>query len=146
MAAIATSGESDLLRGTPCWSTTTSRTVRSPSWPIRALTWSARAACSPLYRPCRAMKPCSPTPLTPCGGVLMPIELSLRSSAGRGAALLDHVLKQRGAEIVGLDVGERQERLGPLHASDLEDLGEQQLAQVRVVADAQPDAQVEAAG
>src|ERR1700678_3020664 len=145
MAAIATSGESDLLRGTPCWSTTTSRTVLRPSSRMRAATSSAAAACSLLYRPCRAMKPCWPTPLISCGGVVL-TGLRLRSGAGRGASLLDYVLEQRGAEVVWLDVGERQERLGPLHAGDLEDLGEQQLTQVSVVADAQPDDEVEAAG
>src|ERR1700761_5012879 len=145
MAAIATSGESDLLRGTPCWSTTISRTVRRSTSRIRAAPSSAAAACSPLYRPCRAMNPCWPTPLIPCGGVVVPT-VSLRSGAGRGSALLDHVLEQRGGEVVWLDVGERQERLGALHAGDLEDLGEQQLAQMRVVADAQTDEQVEAAG
>src|SRR6185437_5133268 len=136
MAAIATSGESDLLRGTPCWSTTVSRTVRRPSSRIRAATSSAAAACSPLYRPCLAMKPCWPTPLTPCGGLVMPMEWGLRSGAGRGAALLDHLLKQRGGEVVRLHVCERQERLRALHTGDLEDLGEQQLPQVRMVADA----------
>src|SRR5580692_7211505 len=146
MAAIATSAESDLLRGTPCWSTTTSRTVLRPSSRMRAATSSAAAACSALYRPCRATKPCWPTPLIPCEGLLVPTGLSLRSGTGRGVALLDHVLEQRGGEVFWVDVGDRQERLGALHAGDLEDLGQQELAQMGVVADPQPHEQVEAAG
>src|ERR1700730_6521273 len=146
MAAIATSAESDLLRSTPCWSTTISRTVLRPSSRMRAATSSAAAACSALYRPYLAMKPCWPTPSIPCEGLVVPTGLSLRSGAGRGAALRDHGVKQDGGEVVRVDVGDGQERLGPLHAGDLEDLGEQQLAQMGVVADPQPDEQVEAAG
>ena len=67
MAAIATSGDSDLLRGMPCWSTTTSRMVRRSSSRIRAATASAAADCSSVYRPCRATKPRWPTPSTRCG-------------------------------------------------------------------------------
>src|ERR1700723_2234827 len=145
MAAVATSAESDLLRGRPCWSTTTSRTVLRPSSRMRAATSSAAAACSALYRPCRATKPCWPTPLIPCEGLVVLTGLSLRSSAGR-VALLDHVLEQRGGEVVRVDVGDGQERLGPLHAGDLEDLRQQELAQMGVVADPQPHQQVEAAG
>ncbi len=63
IAATAAPGDSDLLRGTPCWSTTVSRTVRSPSSAIRLATASAAAARSDVYRPWRATKPGCPTPL-----------------------------------------------------------------------------------
>jgi hypothetical protein len=43
--ASAASADSDLLRGIPCWSTTTKRTVRRPSSLIRAETTSAALAC-----------------------------------------------------------------------------------------------------
>ena len=39
------------------------------------------------------------------------------------AAALDHLLQHRGSKIVGFDIGEREEGLGPLDAVDLEDLG-----------------------
>ena len=60
--------------------------------------------------------------------------------------LADHDIEQPGGEVIRLHVGERKERLGPLHAVDLEDLGKQQFPQVRVIPDSQPDQQVQAAG
>src|SRR6516165_8451102 len=43
---------------------------------------------------------------------------------------LAHDLQHGDSEVLGFDVGEREERLGPLHAVDLENLGEQEFAQV----------------
>src|SRR5215467_6313031 len=211
MAAMATSGASDLLRGWPCWSTTVRRTVRSPRSRIWLATACAAAACSGVYRPCRSTNPAWPTPVTPDrSGMGLPIiwlasdqavpcaprgpcqSCSLPGLAGRGrqaapgplsagrggkpprnppsagpggrppgtsgwpkapflrhGALtfaLAHDLQHGDSEVFGFDVGEREERLGPLHAVDLENLGEQEFAQVRVIPDAQPDQQVQAAG
>src|SRR5215467_6400521 len=63
-----------------------------------------------------------------------------------GLAQLAHLVEQGFREVTGLDVGERQEGLRALDAGNLEDRAQQQLAQVRVVAHAQPYQQVEAAG
>src|SRR5215472_16884809 len=183
MAAMATSGASDLLRGWPCWSTTVRRTVRSPRSRIWLATACAAAACSGVYRLCRSTNPAWPTPVTPDrSGMGLPIiwlasdqavpcarrgpcqSCSLPGPAGPGddprtpagprprsfvtgpCLALAHDLQHGGSEVVGFDVGEREERLGPLHAVDLENLGEQEFAQVRVIPDAQPDQQVTAAG
>src|SRR5580693_2852469 len=62
MAAMAASGDSILPRGTPCWSTTASRTVRSPSERIRDITSCARASRSGEASPCRPTNPGCPTP------------------------------------------------------------------------------------
>jgi hypothetical protein len=51
MAAIAASGDSILPRGTPCWSTTTSRTVFSPEERIEAAASCTRASRSGEARP-----------------------------------------------------------------------------------------------
>ena len=169
MAAIATSGASDLLRGMPCWSTTISRTVRRPRSRIWLATASAAAACSGCVQamPGNESGLAHPGDTGPVwrgashhlaglrsarGWLRLPVRFALAvldRGPGRshGPCLaLAHDLQHRGGEVVGFDVGERQERLGPLHAVDLEDLCEQQFAQVRVIPDAQPDEQVKAAG
>jgi hypothetical protein len=87
-----------------------------------------------VSRPCLATKPGWPTPASP------PRASDARASDPR------HLVQQRDREVLRLGVGERQERLGPLHARDLEDVGQQQIPQVGVVAHAQPDQQVKAAG
>ena len=81
--ASAASADSDLLRGMPCWSTTTNRTVRRPSSLIRAATSSAALACRSSNRPCRAMKPGWPTPaaVEPVGGFGRNGAHGVRSSA-----------------------------------------------------------------
>src|SRR6266702_8628190 len=153
MAAIAASGEMDLLRGTPCWSTTTRRTVRRPISLIRAATSVVAAACSSLSRPCRATKPGTPTPALSgrsSGIVVLTSKPSNRvcDHLGRspGSVLFPQLIQQPGGEVVWLHVGQGQEGLGALHPWDLEDPGEQQVPQMGVVADAQPDQQVECAG
>src|SRR5215472_11672260 len=134
IAASAASADSDLLRGTPCWSTTARRTVRSPRSRIRAETSSAALACQSVKSRCRATKPGWPTPA------------ALNSSCVLTGPLLSHVVEQRHGKIVGLDVGQGQEGLRTLHAGNLEDRGQQQAAQVRMVADPEPDQEVEPAG
>src|SRR5580704_9605365 len=62
MAAMAASGDSILPRGTPCWSTTASRTVRKRSSRMRAITSCARASRSGEASPCRPTNPGCPTP------------------------------------------------------------------------------------
>src|ERR1051326_1478497 len=62
MAAMAASGDSILPRGTPCWSTTASRTVRSPADRIAAATSCTRASRSGEASPCRPTNPGCPTP------------------------------------------------------------------------------------
>src|ERR1043166_3876648 len=64
MAAMATSGASDLLRGWPCWSTTVSRTVRSSRSRISLATAAAAAGCLAVDRPDRSTNPAWPTPVT----------------------------------------------------------------------------------
>src|ERR1700733_10655559 len=61
-AAIAASCDSILPRGTPCWSTTASRTVRSPADRIESATSRARASRSGVARLCRPTNPGCPTP------------------------------------------------------------------------------------
>src|SRR5215470_6654257 len=116
MAAIATSGDSDLLRGMPCWSTTVRRTVRRSSSPIRRAAAAAAAACSSVYKPWRATKPCWPTPLTGplrnSFGEVLPIWLP---SCPVLTFLADHDIKHPGGEVVWLNIGERNERFGPLY-------------------------------
>jgi hypothetical protein len=67
IAATAASGDIILPRGMPCWSTTTSRTVRRPGSRIRAVT-SLTAAARPgpaspdSVSPYRLTNPGCPTP------------------------------------------------------------------------------------
>ena len=105
MAAMATSGASDLLRGWPCWSTTVSRTVRSSASRIRTATSCAAAACPGVYAPCRAMNPAWPTPVAAAeplwngSGEGLPIWLASdrarvrRCGAGRAGQVLCFALR-----------------------------------------------------
>src|SRR5215469_13920538 len=83
IAAIAASGDSDLARGTPCWSTTASRTVRSLVARIRSATSRALAAASWDISPCLATNPVCPTPES--GSVLIAAEYARASGSGRRA-------------------------------------------------------------
>src|SRR5215469_17134331 len=83
IAAIAASGDSDLARGTPCWSTTASRTVRSLVARIRSATSRALAVASWDISPCLATNPVCPTPES--GSVLIAAEYARAPGSGRRA-------------------------------------------------------------
>src|SRR5215471_8002156 len=126
---------------------------------------TAGSRALPRGMPCWSTKPLWPTPSTACWLALLPIRLSSDRKdvreTGAGTAeprpvalsgllrlspLPAHLVQHAGGEVSRLHIGQGQERLGPLHSVDLEDLAEQQLTQVRVVPDPEPDQQVEAAG
>ena len=60
IAEIAASPDMCFVRGTPCWSTTMIRTVRSPASAIRAATSVAAARCSSRVQPVRLDEPGRP--------------------------------------------------------------------------------------
>jgi len=62
IAAIAASAERNLVRGTPCWSTSTTRTVRNSLSRISAATLLAASSCSSVCSPCLATNPAMPMP------------------------------------------------------------------------------------
>src|SRR5580658_3141534 len=96
MAAIAASGDSILPRGTPCWSTTASRTVRSPADRIESATSRARASRSGVARPCRPTNPGCPTPE---GSMLTRVNRGRRRPGNLRKELVRDRRRSRGPEI-----------------------------------------------